>query len=205
MKSGKLNLKRFINRKSRADTKVFRKFQPDRIKQTKLLINLYVDGSGSMEHTWNKALSTLWIINEAMNTDENKVMCYEFSHNFIRFKDYDNVLTIPRFIGGGTDPHNAITDSIPIIEKYKRKNGFRHVIDIIITDGGFYTSDNDNAIARLNKLGHETVLVNVEHRDPQGHNAKHVMYVESFNDLADKMIKMFKVIKKNVIRQAKVM
>ncbi len=205
MKSGKINIKRFINRKNRADTKVFKKFKPDKIRQTKLLINLYVDGSASMHQQWKKALSTLWIINEAMNRDENKVMCYEFSNRFIRFKDYDNVLTIPRFLSGGTHPEHAILDSIPIIEKYKRKHGYKHVIDIIITDGSFCQRRNNDAIAQLNKLGHETILINVKSRDPECHNAKHMMYVDSFDVLADKLIKMFKVIKKNIIKKVRVM
>lgn len=202
-KTGRVNVRRYINRKSRADTKVFNKFIPDRVKETKLLVNIYIDSSGSMRGNWERAINSLWIINEAMNKDKNKVMCYLFNDSYLRFKDYDGMLTIPAFTSGGTDPRGAINDSIPVIEKYRKKHGFKHVIDIFITDGQFSNSNEcKKLIEKLGRMGHETILINVwGSRDKRG--AKHFTYIKSFDELGKNLVRIMGKIKKNIIKQVR--
>lgn len=213
-KSGRLNIKSFLNRKDRTDFRIFKKYMPDKIRETKILLNIYVDGSGSMrgEERWGKALKSMWVINDALNKDQNKVMAYQFSSNFEKFKDYDKPLTIPNMIGGGTYPASAIKDSIPKIEKYKRTHGYSNVIDIIITDGEFKVgAESDKQIEILNKLGHETILINISdgrygyRGTTSSHGAKHFIKLKYFEELVPELMTIFTKVKKALIKKAKVM
>jgi len=213
-KSGRVNVKRFINRQSLTDSGVFNKWLPDRLQQTKILVNLFVDGSGSMNgDRWKKAINSCWIINEALNRDENKIMVYQFSSGHQLVKEYDKPLSVPKMIGGGTNPASAIKDAIPRIEAYKRAKSFRYVVNIIITDGEFETrGDSDNAIQQMNKLGQETLLIHIgsgyqNSNVPSGykHNAKHYLGLHSFDALVPETVKIFTQIKRVLIRKAKVL
>lgn len=212
-KTGKINARSFINRKNLADTKIFNKYLPDQIKKTKILCNIFIDGSGSMngQDRWGKALKSLWVINEALNRDQNKILVYQFSSNYQRTKVYDKPLSIPRMLGGGTNPAPAIKDAIPLIEKYKAINGYTNVVDIIITDGDFdYGSQSDAQIMNLNKLGHETILINIEgyryYRSGTGtddrkkHKAKHYIELNDFDELVPRLTTIFTKIKKSLVR-----
>ena len=159
-----------------------------------------------------KALKSMWIINDVLNKDQNKVMAYQFSTKYVRFKDYNKLLTIPRMIGGGTYPAGAIKDSILIIEKYKKTHGFANVIDIIITDGQFGVGgDSDKQIETLNKLGHETILINICNYGysyggrSSNHGAKHFIRLNNFDELVPELMTIFTKVKKTLIKKAKVM
>ena len=215
-KTGKINARSFINRKNLADTKIFNKYIPDKIKKTKILCNIFIDGSGSMQGTdrWGQAVKSLWIINEALNRDQNKILVYQFSSNFELTKNYDKPLSIPRMLGGGTRPAPAIKDAIPRIEKYKAVNGYTNVVDIIITDGDFdYGGSSDKQISNLNRLGHETILINVgwysggyynrsseEVDTRKRHKAKHYIELNNFSELVPRLTKIFVKIKKSLVR-----
>jgi len=202
--SGRLNVRSLLNRKNVLDFKVFNRYTPDKLRLTKALVNIYLDGSGSMgqDNRWENALSTMWVINEALNRDENKVMIYQFSGGYQLIKGYDKVLSVPVMMGGGTEPSGAIQNSIPIIEAYRKARSFGSVLDIIITDGDF--SDFHNvAIERLNALGHETILINVSSYI-QSHKAKHVIHLQNFRELTGSLTKIFVAIKKGMVAKAKV-
>ena len=204
-KSGRLNVRSLLNRKSIADARIFNRYQPDKLRLTKALVNIYLDGSGSMRGDWQRVIGTCWIINEALNRDSNKVMIYQFSNNFELVKEYDMPLSVPKITGGNTHPELAIEHSIPIIEAYRRSKNFSFVVDIIITDGRFddYTL-GDCAIEKLNRLGHETIIIKVND-DPATHNAKHSMNLLNFDELVGSLTKIFIEIKKGLIAHAKVM
>jgi len=214
-KSGRLNIKSFLNRKDRTDFRIFKKYMPDKIRETKILLNIYLDGSGSMngEERWGKALKSMWVINDALNKDQNKVLAYQFSGGFEKFKDYDKPLTIPKMMGGGTYPSGAIKDSIPKIEKYKRTHSYSNVIDIIITDGEFDVGGkSDKQIGILNKLGHETILINISDEGryvyrgtTSSHGAKHFIKLKYFEELVPELLTIFTKVKKALIKKVKVM
>lgn len=213
-KAGRVNIKRFINRQTITDTKVFNKWLPDRLQQTKLLVNLFVDGSGSMSgERWKKAINSCWVINEALNRDENKIMVYQFSDGHQLVKEYDQPLTVPKMIGQGTYPASAINDAIPRIEAYRKAKSYRYVVNIIITDGEFDNNESDEQISRLNQLGHETILIHISSIQPNRgmtpewakHKAKHYLALNSFDVLVPELVKVFTDIKKVLIRKAKVL
>jgi hypothetical protein len=200
-KSGKLNIRSFVNRKSPDDIKVFNKFVPDRLAETKILFNFFVDGSGSMMgHNWDMAIRTCWIINEALNKDNNKVMCYQFGNkNFMKFKDYDEILKMPKFIEStSTEPSFAINHAIPHIQAYQREHDFKTVVDIILTDGGFDNCE-DSTFQKLNMMGHETIILNVKFFTSETHKAKHSIYVDKFEHLTPAMVQIFGRIKKGLV------
>lgn len=201
-KSGKVNVRAFINRKSQTDFRVFSKFQPDKTKETKMLVNIFLDGSGSMKYSFQRALNSCWILNEAMNKDKNKVMIYEFSSGFRVAKEYDKPFSVPNLLGGYTFPHYAINDAIPKIESYKRKNGYTFVVDIVITDGCF-NNTNDDCILRLNKLGHETILIGVGYSSSVTYGAKHVIFLNTFGELTTSLIRIFTMIKKKLVMKVR--
>lgn len=204
-KQGRVDIRSAMNRRKRTDTRIFKRYLPNKIKQTKLLVNIFLDGSGSMAYKqrWEKSLKAIWVINDAMNKDENKIMAYQFAVDYIKFKDYDEPLSIPQLIGGGTYPAPAILESIQHINKYQKLNNYHNVVDIIITDGDFSREDNDDAIQKLNDLGHETILIKVKGYDysKEKHKAKHYIHLVEFEDLVPKLTEIFTKIKKSLIRR----
>ena len=201
--SGNLNIRDYFGRKDNIDMRMFSKYLPNKIKETKMLVNIFLDGSGSMarQDRWETATKSCWIMNEALSRDQNKVMGYIFSTSFALFKRYDEPFTMPRNLHCETFPCYALEDSIDKTEAYKKANKFRTTFDIIITDGAFDTRDySDDVIDRLNKLGHETILINVGHDDENSHNAKHLIFLDNFDELVPAMVRIFTKVKKNLVR-----
>jgi predicted nucleic acid-binding Zn-ribbon protein len=204
-KSGRLNVRSLLNRKNQMDFKIFNRYTPDKLRLTKALVNIYVDGSGSMSMEWDKAVSCMWVINEALNRDENKIMIYQFSSGYELIKEYDKPLTVPNMIGGGTYPAGAIEHSIKIIEGYKKAKNFNFVVDIIITDGEFEDSQ-DTSIMKLNNLGHETILIKVGAYagNPElTHKSKHTLGLTGFGELVGSLTKIFIEIKKGLVAKTR--
>ena len=207
-RSGRLNVRSLVNRKSQLDTKVFKKWLPSQIKKTKMLVNLFIDGSGSMSgRKWETTLGALWIINEAFNKDDNKIMAYQFSNRYAKIKGYDEKLTRPNFMGGNTYVLKSLMDALPQIERYKKANGYSNVLNIVITDG--WLQDNresvKNVIKQMEDKGHHNILLNVEFKPTKEYaneyGFKHFMYVENFDDLTPKLIKLFGNLKKSMIKK----
>jgi hypothetical protein len=201
--SGSLSVRDYLGKKDVLDMRIFSKYIPNRVKETKMLVNIFLDGSGSMASgfKWDIATKSCWIMNEALSRDQNKVMAYIFSTSFALFKRYDDPFTMPQNLHCETYPCHALDDSIDKTEAYKKANHFRTTFDIIITDGAFTEDDkSDEVIDRLNRLGHETILINVAHDDDNSHNAKHLIYLNNFNELVPAMVKIFTKVKKNLVR-----
>jgi len=207
-RSGRLNVRNLINRKSHLDIKVFKKWLPSQIKKTKMLVNLFIDGSGSMAgRKWETTLGALWIINEAFNKDDNKIMAYQFSIKYAKIKGYDEKLTRPNFMGNSTYILDSLIDALPHIERYKKANGYSNVLNIVITDG-WLQDDKDsvkNVIKQMEDKGHHNVLLNVEFKPTKEYanefGFKHFMYVANFDDLTPKLIKLFGKLKKSMIKK----
>lgn len=203
-KSGRVNVRKFFNRSNVADTKVFNRWLPDKVKQTKFLVNMFIDGSGSMRgKRWLKAVNSCWVLNKALNRDKNKIMAYQFSTDFQLMKNYDQLFTVPAMIGGGTYPAGAINNAIPKIESYKKANRYNFVVDIIVTDGFFDLNNDSDAIAKLNNLGHETIIIHVEDFKADFHNAKHRIILKSFDLLVPELITIFTKLRKVLIMRAR--
>jgi len=206
-KSGKLNVRRYLNKKNQTDINIFKKWLPDQIKKTKMLINIFIDGSGSMRgERWETTLGALWIINEAFNKDDNKVMAYQFSRDFTKIKGYDDKLSRPTFMGNYTYVAGALRDAIPQIEAYRKANNFKNVINMVITDGAIQDEEDtvNVELKEMDNLKHHTILVNVAHKPSEfdkKFNWKHNIYVENFDDLTPKLINIFSKIKKSLIKQ----
>jgi hypothetical protein len=206
-RSGRINVRSLLNRKNELDVKIFNRYQPDKLKLTKAQVNIYIDGSGSMSSEWDKAVRTMWIINEALNRDDNKIMIYQFSHQFERVKEYDQPLTVPRMMGGGTNPAPAINNSIPIIEAYRKSKNFNFIVDVIITDGEFSDTE-DEAIMKLNALGHETILIKVGYYAgdlSKTHKAKHIIGLKEWSGLVGALTNTFIDIKKGLVARTRMM
>lgn len=204
-KSGRLNVRSLLNRKNQLDIKIFNRYQPDKLRLTKALVNIYLDGSGSMVDDWDKAVRCMWIINEALNRDENKIMIYQFSSDFELIKEYDKPLTVPKMMGQGTYPQGAINHSINVIENYKKAKNFTFVVDIVITDGDFENAQ-DTSIMKLNNLGHETILIKIGsdfYGEEDNHKAKHSIKLNDWGLLVGSLTKTFIEIKKGLVAKTR--
>lgn len=224
-KAGRLNVKSYINRKNVADVSVFNKWLPSRIQNTRLLVNIFVDGSGSMGYcmndmyeggkavtNWVKAVRTCWVINDALSKDNNKVMIYQFDSEYAVMKKYDEPFIVSSMLGGGTNPEGAMGNALPIIKNYARANKFRNVINVVITDGDFDSRFSvKQQFEKMNALNHETIVIRIgagkkynvviDHKEV---SAKHGLVFTSFNELTAQLSKIFVTIKRCVTESTRV-
>jgi hypothetical protein len=216
--AGRLNVRSFINRKDKADLKIFDKYIPSRLNRSKMLVNIFLDASGSMRQSdgtnksdrWSNAKKSTWILANSLERHENQVMCIAWSDlcAFQTFKEYGKILKAPPLnCTGNTYPEGALGSSLKKIQDYKKRNGFKAVMSILVTDGDF--NDNSavyNAVQKYVDAGHHFVLVKVGkyfnncYSEPPAHES---MRIEDFNQLSDMVIKTFTRMKKSLNKQVK--
>lgn len=207
--NGRINIKDYFQKMGKYGyinkPNIFYKFKEDRSKETKLLVNLFIDASGSMtnQDRWEKAINTAFVIHKALDKDKNKVLITIFSDDYHIIKDYDqkNFLK-PSLLGGRTFISNALSEIFFISEKYKKQRGYKEVVNIIITDGYFDDFEQTKSeLEKLEKLKHINILINVSYKGENLLNIKHFIYLDNFDLLADKLIDIFTKLKMNLIKK----
>ena len=132
-------------------------------------------------------------------------MVIEFSNNYKLIKKYDGKLkfTSPQRLGTYLPP--AIRSAIPMIKEYQKSNDFKNVLNIIITDGQFHGYlDTCNCLRELQRLGHHTIIITVGTRkiDKEAYPmVDHIIFLEEFSQLSDMLIRIFKLMKKELIEE----
>lgn len=217
--SGRLNVRRMFNRSNPTDMKVFTKFRPSRLAKSKMLINMFVDCSGSMRDVeydaegnrvatkWEIALDSCWVINDALNRDANKIMVYAFSTDYMQIKEYDGKLENKRPIMDLTYLAPSLVDAMPRIRGYQKANDFRNVVNIVITDGHLHDNvKSNNIFGQLEKAGHHNIMIGVGVTiNPERYsNIHHVVNLHDFGELSGLLMKVFKTMKAKFVKEVKI-
>lgn len=204
MPSGRLNVQRVI-RGCELDQSFDRWDEGN--DGTDLEAVILVDRSGSMSYSENDRLASVasWVIKRAMESIDCPATIYSFdTEPELAYRGDEKVnKTQFRFIygSGGTDPYEALINAERLLMSSTRKNK----ILIVITDGAFNTSRNDDIIERIGRKGILTAMCLIDrHSNMSEHDkqvARHKCEVFAQIDSAVELIPFAKGVVTGAIRK----
>jgi hypothetical protein len=191
-KLGKLNIRSAMSFKRTANTRLFKKYIPDKLDKSKLGIMILLDCSGSMQDSQvDKCLHSAWIISDALNRTKNFSSVIEYSddnHKVIKgFKDKGY---FARCFSGGTNPHSALMQTEKLMRNLELSDKVNNWLVFIFTDGCWAGGEEEekchDIIEKLGKKA-ETILIDLRESgseiSTQTHSCKEQFIIKDVAEL----------------------
>ena len=174
------------------DDKIFRRFQPSKIKKLTLATGLVLDQSGSMSyHSEERGVSNIqaatditWAISAASHNYDCKTSVMGFDVDGKLMKTWDGRMENWYLkASGGTDPGNSFDKMAQEFLPYLRQR--LPCLCVCITDGFWYGDQGAMGIKKLNGMGVWTVEFLIDcNEDIENHGCKYTKRVKSILDCA---------------------
>jgi uncharacterized sporulation protein YeaH/YhbH (DUF444 family) len=181
--SGKLNVRRLLNPTTEPDA-MFDRYEPGMMDAAELEVVLLLDVSGSMHQQCHALGEATYAIRHAIDDLEGTITVVTFDsgpHRLLAAPGDrpDGRMFVPSS-QGGTQPKTAIHEAWRVLAGASAKNR----LFIVLTDGDWYSTDNDATIVALAESGVTTMCVLLGTSATQDHGCQYVAHIEDPTDLA---------------------
>jgi len=196
-KEGRVNIRHAMKSEHNGDTRIFKKFKPNKMNEIAYRIILNIDTSYSMsfDNRIKRVRSMAKVLLKAFEKTNSKVKVYGFSSIVELHKDWDD-RHIPYMTAyGGTRPVGAFKRIMQDIEEIQKK--YRNPILLITLTDGVWTQEKEaeRYIREINNLGVMTVEININVE--KYHGSQYCYFIKNVRDLPD----VVKDLTTNIARQ----
>ena len=200
-KKGQLDIKSVMRNQKNGTANIFKKMIKNKLKYSNMAVSILVDSSGSVGD-WNfkKQMMSCWMLVNALERTNNKVMVIEFNHKIKVKKHFGSKkANYNRSSQGGTEISKPLEYTA---REFKRQKtlGVKNFMTIILTDGDFMDREKgENILKQMKKdfnnnsllIAYNTYLNEGEKRGCD--EAKRLSDIDEVSGVMKKYIKKIKV------------